>query len=553
MSLITKEELKSVKEKVEYTEEQKKVLLDKWKIDIDNFKPKESPKIVLMSKFSPVEYANTLKDISKFILDKNKVFWRYDSKEGIWKDDAEQFIKTYLRNNLMGDEQQKEGYVREIVLYLKDSSWRPEFEPNKNPNLIAFNNKIYDLEHDCFVEFNSNHFITNKIRIDIDDKITECPVIDKFFTDSVGEKYKITLYEIISYMLFRSNPYQKLFFIYGRAKTGKSQYLKLAEKFIGTDNCSTIEPQYIQKDKHSTYIMWNKLANIVSDINYDALDNINQIKKLTGGDSVNIRRMHHEGFMDTLYAKQLFSTNKLPVVKEKTMAWYRRAYILPFENVVADTNRDPFIIEKMTTKEEMMGFAWKCIKTLRKLYENKFLFTWDIKEEEMAKIYEELSNPILSFTKENCTEDESGYCYIFEFKDRLNAWLKDNHFPPMTAIQINTYMKDKYSSSQREAPFDKQKDNEMPKMWRVWLGLRFKTKEDNVATDNQSNQSNQSNQCFEIVYVYRGDNDTPLERLERLDCKKDDIQHAKSLKDEDLHIEHIKINKKVTKGENEKC
>ncbi len=64
-------------------------------------------KIVLMSKFSPVEYAAQIKQFSKFILDKNKVFWRYDPQEGIWNNDAEQFIKSYLGNNLMGDEQQK--------------------------------------------------------------------------------------------------------------------------------------------------------------------------------------------------------------------------------------------------------------------------------------------------------------------------------------------------------------------------------------------------------------------------------------------------------------
>ena len=75
---------------------------------------------VVMSKFSPVPFAEELISKTQFVYDKNKCLWRYDEVKGLWLEDAGQFIRTNLRENLMGDEQQKKNYVEEIVAYIKD-------------------------------------------------------------------------------------------------------------------------------------------------------------------------------------------------------------------------------------------------------------------------------------------------------------------------------------------------------------------------------------------------------------------------------------------------
>lgn len=460
--------------------------------------------IVLMSKFNPVNYAKQICKISRFIYDKNKIFWRYDSESGIWKDDADQFIKTYLRNRLMGDEQQKKNYVEEVVAYIRDSVYDGNFLPNLKPTLIAFNNKIYDLENDKFLGFSSDYFITNKLNINIDYKIKECPLIDKFLEDCIGKEYKDILYDLASYTLFRGYPYPKVFFIFGPPKSGKSKYLTLLERFIGKGNHCMVEPQNIQLDKHSMSRMWLKLANIVSDINYDALDNINQIKKLTGEDSVNIRKMYHEGFEDVLYAKQIFSTNKLPMVKEKTNAWYRRVYLIPFINIIEDNKVDPFIIDKITNERELQGFAWQCLKHLKRLYLNNFIFSHDINIQVMSEIYENLSNPISLFIKESCTEGKEEFVYLFDFKDRLSNWLQENHFPPMTSMEINEYMRSKYTESSRIAPSD------FNKVWRVWSGLRWKNPKDT----SLPNHSYQINEVYKRVYIYRESFETPVDSVD---------------------------------------
>ena len=479
---------------IAYNEALKIGLIKEW------VAPKD--KIVIMSKFNAVPFAEKILEYNHLIYDKNKIFWRYDNEEGIWKNYADQFIRTELRLNLFGDEQQKKNYVDEIIHHLRDITYNEKFIPDDNPYLIAFKNKVFDLKNNKFKDFSHKYFITNKIDIDVDEKFKECPVIDSFFCDSVGKEYKDILYDLAAYCLFREMPYQKLFFIFGQACTGKSQYLDLLEKFLGSNNYCSVEPQDIQKDIHAGSQMWLKSANIVSDIDYNALDNINQVKKITGGDTMKIRQMYKDPFNDKIFAKQIYSTNKLPAVKEKTRAWYRRVYPIEFSNVVSKEKQDPFLLNKMTTSKELSGFLWKCIEKLKELANNRFIFTWDIDEIKVAKMYEELSNPILMFINENCGEKRGNsdyWVYQYEFKERLNNWLHQKQFPKMTNSQINEYMTENYNISNRP-------NLDGNKTYRVFVGVKWEKSSHNPTSLNHFNHFS----GFEKkLYMYRRSFQTP--------------------------------------------
>jgi len=407
-------------------------------LEIAGFSKRE---IVLMTKFSPVPFAEELLRKTNIIYDKSKRLWRYNKESGLYESDAEQYIRTELRKNLMGEEQQKRNYIDEIISYLKDIQYQPDFEPDKDIYLIPLKNKIYDIRNGAFLDFSPEYFITNKINIELDPTITECPLIDKFFEESVGQELKSILYDLPAYTLIRDVPYQKVFFIFGPAGTGKSKYMEFLEKFLGKDNVCSVEPKKVQKDMHSTSQMWLKLANIVSDIDYDSLDNINLLKKLSGGDTLTIRKMYKEGFEEKLFAKQIFSTNKLPSVVEKTNAWYRRVYLINFNHIVPQDERDPFIVDKLTREVELKGFLYKVLERLRQLYQNKFVFEMDIDESAVAKVYEELSNPVLMFITENCVVEKEGWVFKYDFEERLNNWLRNNHFPVISITKaIETHL-----------------------------------------------------------------------------------------------------------------
>jgi len=462
----------------------------------------EEKKYIVMNKFSPVPYAEELMKKEKFVFDKYKILWRFEYLSGLWIENAEQYIRTSLRKNLMGDEQQKNHYIGEIISYIQDIVYDEKFEMDNSPYLIPFKNKVYDLEKEKFTEFSPDFYLSNKLDIEIDENIKECPLIDEFFIESVGEKYKQILYDLIAYSLFKAIPYQKLFFIYGPAGTGKSVFMSLFEKFLGDKNICSVEPKQIQNDKYATAQMEYKYANIVSDINYDEFENITQVKKLSGTDTLTIRKMYKDPYNRKLFTKQIYSTNKMPVVREKTNAWYRRVYLCQFPNIIKSESRDLFLLNKLTSKKELQGLAFKCLTTLKNLYKNKFVFTFDIDELEMASLYEELSNPILMFIKENCFEKQNAYVFKWEFDERLNHWLKNNHFPTSSKTEINRYMREKYNESQRSS-FGTDKN------YRVWTGLRWSEKKDKVLL----NGFNHFTYLKEKVYIYREKFATPCKSV----------------------------------------
>lgn len=447
---------------------------------------------IIMSKFSPVPYAKELMLDNSFVYDKHKVLWRYNKEIGLWIEDAEQYIKTSLRKNLMGNSQQKKNYIEEIIAYIKDINYNDKFVMDNSPFLIPFKNKVYNLKNGQFIDFKPEYFLSNKLDIEIDENIKDCPLIDNFFSQCVGNEYKQILYDLVAYSLFKDIPYQKLFFIYGPAGTGKSVFMSLFEEFLGERNRCSVEPKQIQNDKYATAQMEYKYANIVSDINYDDFENITQVKKLSGVDTITIRKMYKDPYNRKLFTKQVYSTNKLPIVKEKTNAWYRRVYLIEFSNIIKAQERDAFLIKKITTDKELQGFAYKCLQTLKELYENNFIFTWDMDENEMSIIYEELSNPILMFIKENCIHGKDNYVFKWEFEERLNNWLKNNHFPTTAKTEINRYMRERYSESNRVSMNGS-------KTYRVWVGLRWAERMDSPSL----NHLNHFNQVIKKVYIYR--------------------------------------------------
>ena len=457
---------------------------------------------ILMTKFTPVPFVEDILKKEIIVYDKNSILWRYDSVEGIWKPNAEQYIKTHIRKNLLGDEQQKRNYVEEIVAHLKDVTHDDTFEMDNNPFLIGFENGVYDLKEEKFLSFSPKFRLTNKLRIKIDENIQDCPAIDNFFEESVGEEFKDILYDLCAYCLFRRYPYPKLFFIHGPANTGKSKFIELLEYFLGKENRCSVEPQDIQKDIHATAQMEYKLANIASDINYDALDNINQVKKITGEDSVKVRNMYKEPRNTRLYAKQIFSTNKLPIVKEKTRAWYKRVYTIEFSNIVTRDKEDPFLIEKITSEKEIQGLAFIALKRLAEMKRRNFVFEHDIDQFEMQKVYEQLSNPIMMFIEQTAKVDRNEYIYQYEFKDRLKTWLQANHFAPVSNTEINEYMREHYTNSNR-------KSFNGDKTYRVWAGLRWRNKDD----INGLNQFNHFNQVSKKVYIVRSCFTTPVKTV----------------------------------------
>jgi|GEM_PF-4537715 len=428
------------------------------------------PGVIITKTFLPQFFADPILKSYHFKYDVYKRFWRYDPKEGIWKEDAELWLASYLRKKVLGPEQQKTHYINEIINYIKDMSFVEdiEFAP---PNIIAFKNVLYDLDKDEFLDFSPKYFVTNKLPVKLDPSITSCPKIDSFFESILDEKRKVILYELIAYTLYRDYPYQKVFYLYGVGSNGKSTFLELLANFLGADNIASETPHDLISDKFSIGNLFNKLANISSDISYHILKNPNKLKMLSGGDRIKCERKFQMPFYFKNYAKLIFSTNLLPPTNDKSYAYYRRLYLIEFDKVFDKTNANPTLIYELTDERELSGLAWVSLQYLKKLKERKWRFTIDPSPEEMKEKYEYLSNPVIKFINEKCEEDLSGSISVRQFYREFNLWCKRNGFPMIGTREISDLVQSLGFLKEKKSFVDE--NNEVRKYW-AFSGLRWK-------------------------------------------------------------------------------
>lgn len=440
---------------------------EKGKKRVENYEQR----IHLVTRFSPVPYAEKLMKDTRFVYDNRKKLWRYNEEEGIYTDDAELYINSKLRMKLFDEEQQKRHYVGEIIDYIKGVCWTEKDMTTPPKNFIPFKNVMYDIDKDEFVDFSPEYFITNKIPHNIDSKYTECDMVDFFLEELVGDRKKL-LYELMAYCLYRDYPYQKFFILYGDGNNGKSAFLKLMMRFIGHQNYASRKIQEFVTDKYASSDLFGKMMNVSADLPHTELSDSSTVRELTGEDPMTAQEKYKNSFKFFNYAKLIFSANEFPQVRDRTKAFDRRIYIIKFENHMK--NPIPNIVDKLSTETEMSGLAWKLVKELKELKTRGFRFSYDPPVKEMAELYDELSNSLIKFLKEQTESDQNSKLPSFELKERFFNWCEEKGLRKWRVSEIHRTMEDKYVKGRMDFDFyDKDRGTLETSRIQAWEGLKW--------------------------------------------------------------------------------
>ena len=185
--------------------------------------------------------------------------------------------------------------------------------------------------------------------------------------------------------------------------------------FLGQENISARNLYELVTDKFAKADLHRKLANIAADIGSKELRYTGVFKALTGGDPISAQRKYRDPFKFYNYAKLDFSCNQLPVSPDESQAFFRRFMIFRFKTRFIDPElynpesdqtlqpKDPKILEKITTPEELSGlFNW-ALQGLKRLQRNR-QFTNSQTTTELKNQYTEMSDPITGFVNKHIKE-----------------------------------------------------------------------------------------------------------------------------------------------------
>ena len=163
----------------------------------------------------------------------------------------------------------------------------------------------------------------------------------------------------------RDTRQQKFLILNGEGGTGKSTVIRMIDKMIGLENISNISLNQLTQ-RFSAFGLMGKLLNSCADLEIDALSDVSTLKKVLGEDMLSAEAKGKDAVSFVSFAKLIFSTNELPIVKaEKTNGFYRRLLILTMDKI--PENKDPTFFDRLSA--EIDDFIWISVKALERMYE----------------------------------------------------------------------------------------------------------------------------------------------------------------------------------------
>jgi len=373
----------------------------------------------------------------------------------------------------------KKNSVEEVIAQIRGLSYINRNRMNTSKEYIHLNNGMYNIITNKFENFRPEVMSTNKIPVDYNPK-AECPAIKKFLTEILSEGDVSVVQELIGYVLFKGYPFQLAFMFVGNGANGKSVLINLFKSFIGTDNISNKSLQELGYDKFSSSKLYGKMANLYPDLSDKGLKSTGTFKALVGGDTIDAQRKFQDSFSFENHAKLIFSCNKLPFSTDDTDAFFRRWVIIDFPNTFTGSMADKFLIDKLTTKDELSGLFNIAARELSNILDNDG-FSKSQSTEKTKDRYIRMSNSLASFVMDRIETGDAVDDYITKekffdkYKDYCDIEQLECKTKQIVGSEVQSLVR---ATVGRKGPKKDRKPS--------WVGIKFKDIDDDDDDDDDN-------------------------------------------------------------------
>jgi putative DNA primase/helicase len=224
---------------------------------------------------------------------------------------------------------------------------------NVNPYLLNLKNGTLDLLTGELREHSRDDFITKLCPVDYDSE-AKCYVFDEFLQTILAGNDDLIVFirRAVGYSLTGDVSGQSLFMCYGIGANGKSTFLDILSEMMG-DYAQSLPMQSLMV-KYNDGGISNDIARLngarfVSAVETDEGKRLSEslVKQLTGGDRISARFMRAEFFDFKPTFKIWMGVNHRPVITGTDHGIWRRVKLIPFEVVIAETDRDTDLPAKL--------------------------------------------------------------------------------------------------------------------------------------------------------------------------------------------------------------
>lgn len=282
-------------------------------------------------------------------------------------------VKDVIKT-LIGDAKyQKQSQINEIFNLLMDDLRIAITDSmcNQYKNMINFKNGMFDIESQQLYPHDPrylstiqipNEYVPNNIAPD------DIQLMDFLKQARLPQDDVDMILDFIAYCMTVQNGMKCFMCLVGGSNTGKSTLIKMINSLIGKQNISALSIQDMSVRFYPAQLK-DKLVNSCADNSSIALQDIGNLKKITGDDEIMYEDKGCKPYFFTPFAKLIFSFNTLPLqLEEKSDAFYTRIRILEMNTKIVLTQT---YVDDLCSPESISGMIPVLCRRLKGLKQIK--------------------------------------------------------------------------------------------------------------------------------------------------------------------------------------
>ncbi|MBA7712207.1 hypothetical protein ES703_121178 [subsurface metagenome] len=290
--------------------------------------------------------------------------------------------------------------VSEVKNHIARSTFTDRERFNTEKYIINVKNGLLDVRTRELKPHSLDFLSTVRIPI-IYDSQAKCPKVQGFLDSILREEDKRVILEFFGYSLIPDYSIPVVLILLGEGANGKTQLLRLLNRFIGKKNCTSISLQDIEDDSFAVANLEGRLLNIQGDLSSKWLSGVGMLKKLSGQDPIYANRKHRDPIQFDNFARLVFASNKPPIIEEDTLAIWRRILPLNLPNVFEGEKDIKNYVDTILSPEELSGLLNLALEGLQQLLD-KGDFSYQGSYSDRSRHYTIASDPARVFVEEHC-------------------------------------------------------------------------------------------------------------------------------------------------------
>lgn len=277
-----------------------------------------------------------------------------------------------------------------------------------DPNLFAVANGVLHLDTGSFVDGTPEQLIHQHSRV-VYDPAARAPRFEKFL-DEIFEGDSDLIYYMqraLGYSLTGLNTEQLLFFCHGAGSNGKSVLFAVLADILGSYGVSipsaTFTRNVMNTQTNDLAMMQGKRFVMAAESLSATKMDEQKLKKISGGDELTVRFLHHEFFSFRPIAKVWLFLNHMPMFDDDSYSFWRRVRLIPFQRTFKGEDIDYQLIPKL--QSELPGILNWLVDGARLWYEEGLKVT----PESVTLATEDVrqgNNRLVDFLAEWCEEKD---------------------------------------------------------------------------------------------------------------------------------------------------